>query len=119
MVWREQQEYFTGCYFCSTTIDGINSKSKYTMVYKNIPLALRPVEHDDSLPISKPPKQRTLHEDELTSTSPEDELGPKCSNVDPNFPELTVSHFISQSELNDLVADFNLSIILAEILLLV
>jgi hypothetical protein len=42
--------------------DGYNSKSKHTIVYPNIPSALRPVEHDDSLPTPKPPQQWTLHE---------------------------------------------------------
>jgi len=118
VVWREQQDHFTLCYFCSTTVDDHNSKSIHTVVYPNIPLALRPVEHDNSLPISKPPQQRTLHED-LTNTSPEDELGHSCSNVDPHLPELTVSQLIMQSELNDLVAALNFSITVAKPLLLV
>jgi hypothetical protein len=43
------------------------------IVYPSIPSALRPVEHDDSLQIPNPPQQRTLHEEEPTSTFPEDE----------------------------------------------
>jgi len=117
MEWREHQDHFTLCYFCSTKIDGHNPKSKHNRVYPNIPLALRPVKHGNSLQISKPPQQRALHEDDLTSTSLEDELGPSCSNVDPDFPELTVSHLISQSELDDSVAGLNLSINLAKLLL--
>jgi hypothetical protein len=46
----------------------------------------------------------TQHEEEPTSTSPEDEPRPSCSNVDSDFPELTVPHLISQSELNYLVS---------------
>jgi hypothetical protein len=53
-------------------VGGHNSKSKHTIVYPSVPSALRPVEHDDSLPIPKPPQQQTLHE-EPTSTSPVDE----------------------------------------------
>ena len=66
--------------------DGHNSKSKHTIVYPNIPSALRPVEHDDSLPTPKPPQQWTLNEEEPTSTSPDDEPGPSCSNLDCDFP---------------------------------
>ena len=84
------------------------------LIYPNIPSALRPAEHDDSLPNSKPPQQWTLHEEEPTSTSPEVEPEPSCSNVDPDFPELTVPHLISQSEINDQVRDLNLSKIQAE-----
>ena len=41
--------------------------------------------------------------------------GPSCSNVDSDFPELTV-HLKSQYELNGLVKILNLSIIQAEFL---
>jgi hypothetical protein len=57
VVWREQNDHLTDCYFCLTKIDGHNSKSKHTTVYPNIPSALRLVEHDDSLPNPKPPQQ--------------------------------------------------------------
>jgi hypothetical protein len=77
--------------------------------YPNIPSALKPVEHDDSLPFHNPPQQRTLREEKPPSTFPDDKYGPSRPNVDPDFPEQTVSHLILQSELNDLVTDFNLS----------
>jgi hypothetical protein len=109
MVWREYEDHLTDCCCCLTKIDDHNFKSKHTKFYPNIPSALRPVEHDDSLPNPKPPQQWALHKEEPTSNSPEDETGPSCSNVDPDFPELTVRHFTSQSELNDLVRDLNLS----------
>jgi hypothetical protein len=119
MVWREQKDYLTDCYFCLTKLVAHNSKSKHTIVYSNIPSALRPLEHDGSLPVPDPPQQRALHEEEPTRTSPEDECGPSCSNVDPDFPKLTVSQLISQSDLNDLVTELNLSKIQVEPLLLV
>ena len=67
------------------------------------------VKHDNSLPIPKPPQQWTLHDKEPTSTSSEDEPGPSGSNVDPDFPQLTVPHLTPQSELNGLVRNLNLS----------
>jgi hypothetical protein len=73
MVWREQKDHLTDCYFRLTKIDGHNLKSTRTIVYSNIPSALRPSQHDDSLPVTKPRKQWTLHEEEPTNTSPEDE----------------------------------------------
>jgi hypothetical protein len=100
VVWRWQKEHLTNCYFCLTKIDGHNSKPK----------------HDDSLPIPKPPQQWTLLEEEPTSTSPEDKPRPSCSSVDPGFPGLTVPNLISQSELDDLMRDLNLSKIQAELL---
>jgi hypothetical protein len=84
--------------------DSHNSKSKHNIVYPNTP--------DDSPPIPMPPQQWTLHEEEPTNTSPENESGPSSSNL----PEITVLHLVSQSELNDLVRDLNFSKIQAELL---
>jgi hypothetical protein len=63
---------------------------EHTIVYLNIPSALKPVKHENSLPIRKLPQQWTLHEEELTIISPVDESEPSCSDVVPDFPELTV-----------------------------
>jgi len=95
MFWKEHKNHITNCYFYFTVIDGHNSKPTHTMVYPLISSALRPVEHDDFLPIPRTPQNWTLHEEEPTSTSPEDELGPSCSNVDPDFPEQTLSSYIA------------------------
>jgi hypothetical protein len=116
MVWREQKEHLTKCYLCLSKRDGNNSKPKHTTVYPIIPSALRPIEHDNSLPIPKPPQQWTLLEEEPTTISPKDTPGPSCSSVDPDFRGLTVPHLISQSELDDLMSDFNLLDIQAELL---
>jgi hypothetical protein len=64
------------------------------------------VEHNDSLPIPQLHQQLTLHEDEPTNTSPEDEPISLCSIVDPDFPKRTVPNLIPQS---DLVRDLNIS----------
>ena len=85
------------------------------LIFPNIPSALRPVEHDDSLPFPKSHQQWALHEEEPTSTFPKDEPGPSCSSVDPDLPELTAPHFTLQAELNYLVRDLNLSKIQAEL----
>jgi hypothetical protein len=114
VVWRDQKNHLTDCYFYFTKIDGHNSKAKHNVGYPNSPSARKPVEHDDSLPIRKPPQQWTVYKEEPTSNSPEDESGPSCSNVDPDFTELTVPYLISQTELNDLARDLNLSKFQAE-----
>ena len=114
VVWREQQGQLTERYFCFTKINGHNRKATHIVGYPNSPSALRRVEHDDSLPIRKPPQQWTVHEEEPTSTSLEDESGPSCHNVDPDFPKLTVPHRILQYQLIDLVTDLSVSKIQAE-----
>jgi len=94
VVSEEQKDHPTDFYFCITKIDGHNSKSKHTIVSHSFLSGLRPVEHENSLPVPKPPQYCTLHEEEPTNTSPEDELGPTCSNVDPDFLERTDPHLI-------------------------
>ena len=49
---------------------------KFTIVYPNIPSALRPVPHGEEIPVSEPPKEFTIvsddeNEGESTSGSPE------------------------------------------------
>ena len=56
MVWRKQKNHLTVWYFCLTKIGSHNSKSKYTIVYPNIPSDLRSVEPDNSLPVPKSPQ---------------------------------------------------------------
>jgi hypothetical protein len=90
--------------------------SEHNIVYPNIRSALRPVTHDDFLPICKPLQQWTLREEERSSISPEDETFPSCSNVHPDLPELTVPYLISQSKLNDLVRYLNISKIQTDLL---
>jgi len=82
VVWKEQKDHPTDFYFCLTKIDDHISKSKHTIVSHIIPSDLLPVEHDDSLPVPKPRQHWILHEEEPTSTSPEDELGTSYPNVD-------------------------------------
>jgi hypothetical protein len=55
---------------------GITKKKKWTIVYPNIPSALRPVPHVEGISISEPQKEFTINSDdenegELTSGSPE------------------------------------------------
>jgi hypothetical protein len=66
MVWRDSQDYSSDCYFCTTQIKGIRSKSKHTVKYPNLPFAMRPVPHSEDLPIPHPPTHLTLqYESEL------------------------------------------------------
>jgi hypothetical protein len=73
-------------------MDCHNSKPKHTIIYHNIPWALRYIEHDDSLPFPKPPLQWTMHEEESTKNCPEKERGTSGSSVDPHFTKRTVLH---------------------------
>ncbi|GBN69165.1 hypothetical protein AVEN_183012-1 [Araneus ventricosus] len=60
IVWREPHYHLTDCYFCMTSTFGFSSKNKHTIQYTNIPSAVRPVPHSESLPIPVAPKTYIL-----------------------------------------------------------
>ena len=92
IVWTEQKDQHAVCYYCWKKIDCHNSKPKHTIIYHNIPWALRYFEYDDSLLVTWPPLQWTMHEEESTKNCPEKERGTSGSSVDPHFTKRTVLH---------------------------
>jgi len=54
MFWHEPRNHVDNCYFCTANSAGHNKKNKNKTSYPNLPSALRPVPHDDSLPIPVP-----------------------------------------------------------------
>ena len=58
-VWREPRNHLDDVYFCITNIACISVQSKHKIENPNIPSALRPIPHDDSMPVPKPPEQYT------------------------------------------------------------
>ena len=68
MVWREQSDRVTDCYFCMTNIRGFSKIS-----YPGYKSAIKPVSYDPDLPEPQPPikKKNTLSVDELASTGTE------------------------------------------------
>ncbi|XP_076324370.1 uncharacterized protein LOC143232621 [Tachypleus tridentatus] len=106
VIWREQKDHLTDCYLYLTNVSGFSAKNKKSIEYPNLPSAMRPVPHDDSLPIPKPPEEWTLDEpDEETA------MQGTGSDIDPDFKPCSSGnpHVITQSELNDLVRDLGLS----------
>ncbi|GBN86971.1 hypothetical protein AVEN_75335-1 [Araneus ventricosus] len=65
MIWREPKDHSTDYYFCLTDISGITSHSRHTVVYPNLPSAIRPVPRSLELPIPKPPETWSLADDRL------------------------------------------------------
>jgi hypothetical protein len=118
MIWREQKDHLTDCYFCMTNVSGYSSKNKKSIEYPNLASALRPVPHDDSLPVPKPPESWTLDEEDEKETGDDEEPTQMEAAADPDFVPSTSSdpHLISQAELNDLVRDLGLSKSQAELL---
>jgi hypothetical protein len=56
MVWHEPKDCLKDCCFCITKITGSSRFSMHKIKFPNIPFVLRPVPHDDSMPLPKLPK---------------------------------------------------------------
>jgi len=122
MVWREPSNQATDCSFCMVppVPEVITKKKKWTIVYPNIPSALRPVPHGEGISVPEPPKEFTIDSDnedegELTSGSPEPPAStePHVFHGRSSAPQ---PHILTQDELNDLVRDLELSKSKAELL---
>ena len=51
MVWREPRNHSDDCYVCLLNVAGLNAKKRKTIVYPDLPSALRPVLHSEVLPV--------------------------------------------------------------------
>ncbi|GBP60811.1 hypothetical protein EVAR_85072_1 [Eumeta japonica] len=110
MIWAEPKDHVSDCYFCQTSIKGINHKSRNSVNYPNLQSAQRPIPHSDNLPVP----QRPVNMDDVTEESVSE-----SSDSDPTFEPSTSNkepHFITQNDLNDLVRDLDLSKRQAELL---
>ena len=116
MVWREQSDHVTDCYFCMTAIRGFSRKNKSKISYPVCKSAIKPVPHSPDLPVPQPPNEKedssSVNARESTSTESEEEP----IELDPCFQHESVPLFINQERLNDLVRDLYLSKDKAEIL---
>nr|CAH7720491.1 unnamed protein product [Callosobruchus chinensis] len=100
MIWREQKNHTTDCYFCSVDVKGFNSKNKRNISYPNLDSAIRPVPHSSEISIPQPPSSLDEYPNELedeATLSPPDE-----SSSDLSFDEDGRPQLFSQGELNDL-----------------
>src|SRR6218665_1047212 len=90
---------------------------KKAIEYPNLSSAMRPVQHDESLPVPKAPDTFSL--DEADEDAAIDHTGTTAATGSDSDFEPCVSsepHLITQSELNDLVRDLGLSKSKAELL---
>ena len=107
MIWREQRDHITDCYFCLTKTKGYNQRNRKKILYPNLPSAIRPVPHSADLPVPITPPCLP----ELKGKSSENSENSSCDSDD-TFQlsqEATKPHLISQEDLNDLVQDLNLT----------
>ena len=103
MVWREQSDHVTDCYFCMTAIRGFSRKNKSKISYPVCKSAIKPVSHSSDLPVLQPPteKEDSLSVNASESTNTESEEEP--IELDPSFQHESAPLFINHARLNDLV----------------
>ena len=116
MVWHEQTDHATDCYFCLTNNKGFSRKNKSKIVYPNYNSTLTPVSHGNELPVSSLPSSEepeseepsTEHETTGREVCESEEDTEGCSTKKPTL--------INQSMLNDPVRDLTFTKNKAEIL---
>lgn len=121
MVWREQRDHISDCYFCIVNTKGIGKKNRHSVTYPSIPSAIRPVPHSAQIPVpvfsgftSSDQKSSGDEQHDYEScreghqqSSEDSSSDTQCSSTPQQF---------KQSELNDLVRDLGLSKQSAELL---
>ena len=112
VMWREQQNHTTDCYFCSVDVKGFNTKNKKKISYPNLNSAIRPVPHSSEIPVPLPPSSL----DDIQSDSEDRTILPPQDESSSDFSVDEGPQPFSQSELNDLVRDLGLSKDAAELL---
>ena len=51
IVWREQKDHSTDCYFCFVKTSGYNKKNESKIEYPNLLPAIRPMPHSAEIPV--------------------------------------------------------------------
>ena len=96
MVWREQSDHVTDCYFCMTTITGFSRENKSKISLPVCKSAIKPVPHSPDLPVPQPPTEKedslSVYARESTSTESEEEP----IELDPSFQLESAPLFINQ-----------------------
>ena len=96
--------------FCLSHVSGYTSKTKDTIRYPNLPLALRPTLHGEGLCFRKRPELWNLEFDELMDWNGENKY-----EYEEYVPTDLCPYLIMQPELNNLTHDLNLFKIKAEV----
>jgi len=95
MVWREQEDHSSDCYFYLPDKTQMICKSKHPVKCPDLPSAIRPVPHSEELPVPKPPENLTFSDDKSDSDDHGQQEG---DNVDRN-PTFQASYSSSKPHL--------------------
>ena len=116
MVWHEPRSHLDNCCVCVTNTTDFSGKSKHKIEYLNIHSELRPIPHDDSVPLPEPSEYYTL-ESEPESEEASTEAGSSMrEDKDFSMYSTVEPHLITQAELNNLFWGLDLPTIKAQLL---
>ncbi len=105
MVWREQSNHVSDCYFCAINLTGINRNNRHTLTYPDLESARRPVPHSEEIPVPVYAGLRDISDDEdYMECGTGDEAAAYLPTDESRAPQP-----FSRGELNDLVRDLHLS----------
>jgi len=112
MIWRVLSNHTAGCYFfiVPPIQNGMSMKKKSTLVYPNIPSAIRPVPHGDGLPVPESPDNFAMYSDDQDTVSSNSEEQQPLASRDADYLPSTdsSSHNITEDKLIDLIRDLEL-----------
>jgi len=96
----------------------MSMKKKSTLVYPNIPSAIRPVPQGDGVPVPEPPDNFATYSDHKGSVSSNSKEQQPSASRDADYLPSTDSsnHKITEGELSDLIRDLKLPKNKAELL---
>ena len=104
MIWREQKDHISDCYFCQQDYTGYTTaKKKKLIVYLNLQSATHPVNHSKELPVPKPPNQEMLSSSSVDECSSDESV--QLSDLESKRKPMP----FSQKALNDLCKDLYLT----------
>jgi hypothetical protein len=110
MIWRKAKNHINDCYFCCVNIKGYNAKNKHSITYCDVGSVTRPVPHDADLPVP------TILENVLSSSPSCSQTTLETEQYTSEYEDTSEPSLFSQSELDDLTRDLNLTKESAELL---
>ncbi|XP_066198436.1 uncharacterized protein [Saccopteryx leptura] len=122
MVWREPKDHNSDCYFCLIHTKGIGKKKRHMIAYPNIPSAIRPIPHSETLPVPvfngfiSSKDEESEHGDQVYFDKMHEEMVVESEASSSDAKQSLTPQQFSQPELNDLVRDLGLSKKAAELL---